>query len=288
MTITLDGYTFPVDMREWRSGPMDTFRDGVVADGQASDALFNARGAWARYAYSWHHGAGQSLSDLDPDADSFRFEDSYGVVWHVPYQATLMKTVTLLRSSAATGLVLCRSADYVFFGSGAALYRTSDLITWTLMTAPGGTIQAMSTDGTDLYVATSTLLVKYVGSGTTATAFGTPVAGNCTNVAFMSGRLVVGVAQVLSEVAASGALTTIKSHFQAAFRWTTLFNVGSRMYIGGFAGSRSELYTVTTDSAGALIQSQEAAPLPIGELLRTAVSFAGSVALCTNNGLRMA
>lgn len=287
-TITLDGYTFPVELKEWRSGPQDTFRDQVVANDQPSDALFNARGAWARYQYSWHHGSGQQLRDLDELADPYRYLSGYGIAWHTKYQATLLPSTQLRQASAATGLVLCRSDAYVFFGAGTTLYRTTDLITWTAMTDPGGTIQALASDGTDLYVATSTKLVKYIGAATTSTAFATPVAGDCSNVAFMSNRLVVAAGNVLSEVAASGVLTTIKTHFQAAFRWTALFNIGSRMYVGGFAGSRSELHTVTTDSAGALVQSQEAAPLPVGEKLRGGISFSGAALLMTNNGVRFA
>lgn len=287
-TITLDGRTFPVDMTEWRSGPQDTFRDTLVANDEPNDSLFNARGAWARYRYSWHHGAGQALGDLDALADPFRFLSSYDLAWTTKYQMTLAHSTTLERTDASAIQLLQRSGDYVFLGAGTKLYRTTDLITWTAMTDPGGTIQAMTTDGTDLYVATSTVMVKYVGTGTSGTAFGTAVTGNCTNVSFCSGRLLMAKANVLYEVAAAGTLTTISTHFQAAFRWTSIFNIGSRMYIGGFAGARTELYTVTTDSTGALVRSQEAAPFPVGELLRTALAVAGSVILCTSNGARVA
>lgn len=153
---------------------------------------------------------------------------------------------------------------------------------------PGGTIQALSTDGVDLYVATTTVTKKYVAGSTNPTAFSTPITGNCTNVGFVANRLLVAKDNIIYEAAGTGALTTIRTHFQPEFEWTTIFNIGSRIYIGGFAGSRSELYTVTTDSAGALVQSQEAAPLPAGEKLRSAHAYAGIVALCTSRGVRIA
>jgi len=288
-TVTLDGYTFAVDLKTWRSGPQDTFRDTITDGGkQTSDSLFNARGAWARYRYSWHHGAGQDLGDFDDEADAYRSRAISHTEWSTKYQARLAPGTELSKASAASNLVFCRSADYAFLGAGTALFRTADFITWTTCTAPGGTVQALATDGSDLYVATSTGLVTYVGTATTPTAFATPVSGNCTNVAFCSNRLIVAVANVISEVAGVGTLTTIKTHFQSAFRWTTIFNIGSRIYIGGFAGSRSELYTVSTDSAGALVQSQEAAPLPVGELLRGALPVAGAAALLSNKGVRVA
>jgi hypothetical protein len=201
----------------------------------------------------------------------------------------LQPALTRTRTLTSATPVLCRSGIYVFAGDGTTLYRTTDMVTWTAMSAPGGTIQAMTTDGTDLYVGTSTGMVKYVGAATTLTAFSTPVTGNVTNVAFVTNRLLAGIDNVLSEVGGTGALTTIYTHFQPAFRWTTIFNIGSRIYVGGFAGVRSELYTLgTLDTTGALYRAQEAAPFPIGELLRTAISYAGAVVLCTSRGVRLA
>lgn len=289
-TITLDGYTFPVELNHseaaWRSGAQDTFRDTVVANEQPNDSLFNARGAWARYKYNWKHGCGQTLGDTDAEADDQRYRSSYGIAWDTPYQLQLLKATTLNRTAATP--LLCRSDIYVYGANGLLLYRTTDFTTWTLMTNPGGTITSMTTDGTDLYVTTTTSTVKYVGAATVPTAFATPP-GPGDSIAFVSNRLLLGTGNVLKEIGATGAtVSTIKTHFQSAFRWTTLFNIGSRIYVGGFAGSRSELHTATTDSAGNLVQSQEAAPLPPGELLRFGLSFAGSAVLCTSNGVRVA
>lgn len=288
-SITLDGYLFGVDLKDWRSGPEDTFRDTIVGNGQlGDDSLFSAKGAWVRNRFSWHHGIGQGLADFDENADPYRHNTSHGIRWWNRYQLSLAKSTTMRQAIAGANPVMCRSGIYAFLGDGANLYRSIDLITWTAMTAPGGTIQALATDGTDLFVATTTVMGRYLGTNTTITAFATPVVGNCTNVAFVSNRVLLAKGNVLYEVAAAGTLSVIKTHYQAAFLWTTIFNIGSRIYIGGYAGSRSELHTVTTDSAGNLVQSQEAAPLPYGELLNTAVSFAGAAALCTNNGVRVA
>lgn len=287
-SVVLDGYLFGVDLGISRFSAQDTFRDNVVATDQPNDTLFNARGAWGRYDYSWHHGASQSLADLDPTADAFRFDTSVGIRWDERLQATLLHDTMLGQAGTSATPLLIRSADYVFFADGTNLYRTSDLSTWTLLTAPGGTIQGLATDGTDLYVATSTKLVRYLGSNTTSTAFGTPVAGDIRNVAIVGNRCLISAANVLQEVAGSGAVTTIKTHMQATFAWTTMFAIGSRIYVGGYSGSRSELYSLTTDSSGALVQSSEAAPFPTGELLRTGVAYAGLAMLCTSKGLRMA
>jgi len=291
-TVTLDGYTFPVELNHseaaWRSGAQDTFRDTVVANEQPNDSLFNARGAWARYKYNWKHGCGQTLGDTDAESDDQRYRSSFGIAWDTPYQLQLLRATSNARSVTNSNPMLIRSDIYVFGTDGTILYRTTDFVTWTAMTAPGGTITGLASDGTDLYVTTTTVTVKYVGAATVSTAFATPP-GPGDSIAFVSNRLLLSTGNVLKEIGATGAtVSTIKTHFQAAFRWTTLFNIGSRIYIGGFAGSRSELHTATTDSAGNLVQSQEAAPLPPGELLRFGLSFAGSAVLCTSNGVRVA
>jgi len=293
-TVTIDGYVFPVDLTGefgaggWQSGPLDTFRDALAPSDLPNDTLFNAHGAWARYAYSWHHGSGQSLNDLDDTSDKFRYGDTDRVDWSTKYQLQLTHTAIQKQSDAASAPVMISSGIYVFMGAGTSLYRTSDLVTWTAMTAPGGTVQALSTDGSDLYVATSTKLTRYQGTGTADVPFGTPVAVNTDNVAFVAGHLLVGQGAALKEVAASGALTTIKTHYNTNFRWTTIFCIGSRIYVGGFAGTKSEIHTLIADSNGNLVQGQEAAPLPLGELLRFGLAYSGECVLCTSNGVRFA
>jgi hypothetical protein len=287
--VTLDGVTYAVDLAEYRHASVDTLRENVVQTQEANDALFNAAGLWSRYRLSWHQGAGQKLSDLQEAVNRFRFEDSTRVYPWVKNELTLQHSTVNARSLTSSIPVAVRSGAYVFVSDGNTLYRTTDLVTWTAMTTTGlGTIQALGSDGQDLYIATSTQLVKLTGTNTTTTQFSSHVTGNCTNVAFVGNRLVVGIDDVLSEVKANGNLTTISDHWQSAFRWTTVFELGSRIYIGGFAGTRSELFTVTTDSSGNLVPGQEAAPFAEGEILRTAVSTGGVVALCTNLGVRFA
>lgn len=292
-TVTLDGWTYAIERAEYEFGPQDTFRDGVVASDEPNDSIFNARGSWSRYRISWHHGADQEIADLDPDADPYRFEQSFGFDPWSKYQLKLLPRARV--NDDWTGLggtpILLRSGTYLWVADGSTLERSisGGSTAGTGATAPGGTIQSMASDGHDLYVATSTVMKKYVDTDTTPTAFTTPVVGNCTKVAFVANRLLLAKANVLYEVAADGSLgTAVATHYQASFQWTTIFAVGSRIYIGGYAGVKSELYTLATDSTGALVQSQEAAPLPIGEQLLCGLAVGGAVLLGTTAGVRFA
>lgn len=287
-SVALGGYVYPIDLKQYRHSSQDTLRDGAVVSSEASDSLFNANGAWSRYRYTWHEGADQEVADFRKDSTEFRFADSVGVDPWTQGELCLLKDTTLLRA-VTNGARLCFVNDKLYLADGTALYYTTNLSTWTTCTPPGGTIQALASDGYDLFVGTTTLVTKYTAATpATPTNFSPSVTGNCSNLAFVANRLLAGVDNVLWEVQASGTHTTIKTHYQPVFRWNTIFSVGSRIYCGGTGGSRSELYSLTTDSTGSLVQSAEAAPIPPGELLRNGYAYAGLVLLCTSKGIRLA
>ena len=289
LTVSLGGRQYPIDLRQYRHSSQETLRDGAVVSSEPNDSLFNANGAWSRYRYTWHFGEGQVNADFRKDSTEFRYRTSVGVDPWTQGEISLLHDTSLIRTLTSGTNVVQVSNTRLYVSDGTALAYTTDLVNFTACTAPGGTIQSMCTDGTDLYVATSTNLVKYLSATPgTPTAFTTPVTGNCTLIAFCANRLLLGRDNVLYEVGASALGATLRTHYQSAFRWNTAFNVGSRIYIGGFSGSRSEIYTVTTDNSGVLIQAQEAAPLPLGELIRSGASHSGVVLLCTSLGVRQA
>ena len=288
-TVSLDGRTYAIDLADYRHASVQTLRDQVVTSTEPSDLLFSADGVWSRYRISWHQGAGQQQDDLSDDALPFRFLSSTQLHVWTRNQLTLHNATSRTKTVSSATPVVCVCNTYVYLADGNNLYRTTDLSTWATITTTGiGTIQALASDGQDLYVATTTQLVKVVGAATATSQFGTHVTGNITNVAFVGDRLLISDNNDLQEVAANGNTNSIEQHWQSAFRWTTIFEIGSRIYAGGFAGSHSELYSFVVDSSGALIRGNDAAPFAHGELLRTAHSFGGLVILCTNKGVRFA
>ncbi len=288
-SVMLGGSIYPIDLKLYRHSSQETLREGSVQQAETSDALFNANGAWSRYRYTWHQGAGQRVADFGSNALEFRYNTSVGIDPWTQDQISLLKDTVVAKALTTAGNQMCYSNGRLYLSDGATLYYTTNLTSWTTATAPGGTILSMTSDGVDMYCATTTVLRKYAdGAPSTPVSFSTPVTGNCTLVAFVSNRLLLAKDNILYEVAGAGTLTTIKTHYQASYKWTTVFAVGSRIYIGGYAGTRSELYTVTTDTSGSLVQSVEAAPLPTGELLRNGYAYAGTVLLCTSGGVRLA
>lgn len=286
-TVTLNGRNYVVDFDGYQSRSQEGLRDGVVTSNEPGDSLFNADGAWTRYKYSWHRGAGQEFDDLREDADIFRFHDSHMINPWNEGRLTLQSELVQALSGLVTPFLLSSSSGYAFASSGTSLYRSGNGSSWTAVTAPGGTIRGLASDGYTLYVATSTTLTRYVGTATTVTAFAAPP-GATDGVWFVAGKLLCATANVLSEVSTTGALTTIKTHFQGNFVWTTAFAIGSRIYVGGYASTRSELYTLAVDGTGTISLGSEAANLAAGELLYQAKANAGVAVFCTSKGARLA
>ena len=294
-TVSLAGVEYPVELR----GPdgrqmyfrrsLDRQRQGVVQSAQPDDSQFNAEGSWFRYITSWHLGAGQEQQDFGDDFSPFRFSDSLGVDPWDRFCLKLLPATEKVRTGAGTNQFLVATGILVYASDGSNVYYSSDLSTWTACTGLSGTVQALTTDGSTVYIATTThIYTRADSAGTAAVATLTADTDSYDNVAFVGNRLLASVGPIIYEIASAGTRTAFETHYQSAFRWKVIFSIGSRIYLGGFAGNRSEIYTATVDSTGTLVRSAEAAPFPYGELLYAAVSYGGQSVLCTSLGVRLA
>lgn len=289
-TVTLNGRELTIQLEGYEFGPQDTFRDGVIANDQPSDSMFNARGAWTRYRVSWHHGADQEIGDMLDEADAYRFDESYGFdPWSKLELKMLPGVIQAGDVTIAGNPILQRSSNYLYLADGVVMSRldASSLVPTSMSDMPGF-IYSLCSDGKTLYAAGSTGVIRWHDTDLTKTVFTNPVTTPSDKIAFVGGRLLVGQLGVLAEIASSGTAATITTHFQTDWRWTVIFAIGSRIYAGGFAGPRSELYTFTTDSGGALVKGTEAMTFPFGEQLLCAASVAGAVLLGTSAGVRLA
>jgi len=294
-TVSLDEYQYPIDLRQYKASSQDTLKPSYSTSQVVDESLFNANGAWSRYRYNWNEGADQEFGDLRNNANPMRFKASKGVDVWTEHELKLLHTTFQQLAVINSGISMVVTSTRLYVGVGTTLYwqdladvgTTPIINTITVV----GVINAMTTDGIDLFVATATNLYKITPTATvvTTTAGNMLAGGPFTNVAFVANRLLAAKGAALYEISASLTLgTLIKTHYQSTFAWKAIFNVGSRIYFGGYSGSRSELYSATTDSAGTLVQSNEAAPLPFNELLNIAYSYSGSVLLGTSKGIRLA
>lgn len=291
-TVNLDGEDYTVDLTKYRHSGIQRFRNGVVTSDEANDALLNPEGAWWRYRFSWHQGAGQEIDELDPESLPARYEQSRGVDPWTKYQLCLLEaTETKNKSLTASDIFSVATGTRLFVSDGTGVQVTSDVSgaspTWTTITGLSGTVQGMTSDGSSVYIATSSDVYVVASGSTAAAVFSSAGTADYDKIGVVANRLVVARDNVIGELGTT-AFDAIYTHFQSAFQWTCIFSVGSRIYLGGYAGNRSEIYTVITDENGNLILSAEAATFFSGELIYDALSYGGSVIFVTSKGIRFA
>jgi hypothetical protein len=147
-------------------------------------------------------------------------------------------------------------------------------------------VTGITSDGTNAYICTTGHIYEAVlASAAVNDITATGMSGSLSNIQFVGNRLLVSEEDKLQDVSGAAA-SLVRDHFQDAFRWTVAFQVGSRIYVGGYAGNRSQIFTTTTDDTGALILSAEAADFFSGEQLRAGISYGGQVILASNKGVR--
>lgn len=284
-TVTLDGRTFAVDFRDYRRSSLASLRDSVISTGQVDDALFNTDGAWWRYRHNWSFGSGQSVMDLGQDRDPRRYSTSVGIDPWAETELTLHHSTSQVTSLVAGSSIFLATTDaHIYAASPTVLYRSTNMSTWTQITGLTGTINGITTDGSNVFVATSIALFKVTSASTVASTF---VNHAHSDIWFAGDFLITAEANVLRSVAANGNETTITTHFLSTFKWTTVFAVGSKVYAGGIGGSRSEVYGFTISSAGALVRGAEVVSLSVGEKVNEVISHVGNIIFCTSKGIRL-
>jgi hypothetical protein len=295
-TVTLNGTTFAIDLEKYREASQDTLTASVVRSGQPDDELFNTEGAWWRYRSSWAGGAGRTNADLDRNidpntaVDQSRFNTSRHLDIWTERNLRLLPDVDAWESTEATtkaflvhasnNLYYVRDVDgSVEIDRYSTVGGTATAVTGTI----AGTLQDATTDGSKIYVATSSNLYQIAGTAATVLT-----SGAHTMCVFVSSRLLVGNDNIVYETASDGTRTSFYTHFSATFIWAGAVQLGSRIYLFGTAFDKTEMLLLTTTSTGVLAISAEAMTLPFTETINTVLQHAGVLMLCTNKGVRLA
>lgn len=285
-TVRLDNRTFAVDLRNYRRSSVSTLRDAIVSTGQVDDSLFNTDGAWWRYRRDWQGGAGQDVMDLGESKSPVRFSRSVGIdPWTEGELGLLPATSAVNTTVNGANIHVVVTSSLIYIAHQTACYRSSDMVTWTQITGLSGNINDIATDGTDVFIATVNHLYQVTPGSAAATS---RVNKNFLGVWFVGNQLLAAEGNDLHTVTSTWGSNSVVKHFQTGFTWTTAFAVGSKIYAGGYSGSRSELFGFTVNSSGTLVVGAEAVQLGQNELLQSAVAHVGFVVLCTNKGVRLA
>ena len=250
---------------------------------------------WRRSQENWLSGSGQAMLDRKGSSNSAfnsidsRFSSSKGINPWKAYQLSLLNDTAIKRASANTGFqsVVCGTSVYLL--DGASLYVSSDgaLAVWTAVTGLAGTIASIATDGTTVYVGTSTSLYTVVG--TVATGYlATPSA--ITLVAFVKGRIMTANGTALynpTGAIGAGVINAALMTKLTGWNWVGLAGGQSQIYAAGYSGNQSMIYRIgILADATTLSAPIVAGELPSGEIIRSIYTYQGFVVLGSDLGVR--
>ena len=287
---TSDANPFVRETADFRRQRIDTERNPGE---QSIDS-----GYWIRSQSSFHYGSG--LTSAEPlevnDAEAqFRYKEGGGVNPWTPGQLTLLNSTSELVSDAGTGQLLLGVGTGVLHASGSSLQHVTSGGTATSITWGGsGTIQSLTTDGTNWYAADTTGIYRgALPSGSGSLIWNT---GADTVIRFVKSRLMATVGVGVYELTGTGP--TLPTPLDpgatrpSGWKWTDISEGPTAIYLSGYVGDTStiERVTVTTSSSAITLEVPTVvAEMPRGEQVYSLYSYVGAYLITgTSKGCRVA
>lgn len=253
-------------------------------------------GWWLRSQSSFHWGAGMKYGDPELDNTAgFRYFSSEGVDPWTPGQVTLLPSTTLL--AAASGAVkivagIYTGSEVYYRVSGNNVIRGTAAGVETTIHTGASPILDITTDGDDVYFATSTAIKKLAHGSTTVTTEWNITATTCT-LGWVKQRMVAGINNAIY-VPTFGTATlpaAVYTHPNSTWVWTDIAEGPEAIYVSGYVGNRSVIIRLALDNAGAvptLTNATVVAEFPSGEVVNCMKSYLGTfLGLGTTKGVRV-
>lgn len=255
-------------------------------------------GYWIRSQSSFHYGSGLTSAEpleVNDDEAQFRYKEGGGVNPWTPGQLTLLNSTSELISDTSTGQKLLGVASGVLHASGNTLSHVTSAGVSTAITWGGsGTIQSITTDGTNWYAADTTGIYSGVlpaGSGSLLWNTGAD-----TVIRFVKSRLMATVGAAVYELTGTGP--TLPTPLDpgttrpSGWAWTDISEGPTAIYLSGYVGDTStiERITVTTSSSSITLEVPTVvAEMPRGEQVLSLYSYVGAyLVIGTSQGCRIA
>lgn len=294
--VAINGRPYMVDMKSGQlaRGFEQRVRDSVDQSTAPGEAAINPGGLWRRGEVSWHYGAGQKYADTAESQD-YRFYKSKGVNVWTKGQLSLLNDTKLSLSNAATTSHMVVQDGRVYVSLNGDVKFTTDPYasspTWTDCTGePGGTCQAMATDGNDVYLAFPSDGVRKIDTSVAiGTISGTKFVTGTNNyymLNFAKGYMFGAHDQNLRQISGAGATTDRITIDDTTFRWVGVATGQNAVYAAGYSGKKSLIYKITIKTDGTLDSGVVALELPTGEVVTAISGSLGFILIGTNKGVR--
>jgi len=300
--VAIDGRPYMVDQKSGRFGRTyeQRVRDSQDISTAPGEAAINPGGLWRRGQDSWHLGAGQQYADT-ADAKDFQFYKSKGIDVWTKGQVSLLNDTKLSLSNASTSqhMVVCGTRVYVAL-NGDVKFTTDPYAsspTWTAVVdtagapaAPTGTVAAVATDGTNVYLAYPTDGVRQVIPSVDPALISNTkfVSGSDSYymLDFAKGFMFGAHDKNLRQISGAGATTDRIVIDDTAWRWVGVATGQNAVYAAGYSGAKSLVYKITVKTDGTLDTGVVALELPTGEIVSSISGYLGFILIGTNKGVR--
>lgn len=294
--VAINGRPYLIDMKSGRyvRSHEQRVRDSQDNSTAPGEAAINPGGLWRRGQDSWHYGAGQQYADT-AEAKDFMFYRSKGVNPWVKGQISLHHdTKLLLASTATTNHMVVQDGRIYLATNGDVRFSTDPFATsptWTNCTGePASSVQAMATDGTNIYLSFLNDGVRIIETTTTPSVVnGTRYVTGTDNyymLGFAKNYMFGAHNHILRVIAIGGSPSVAVTPTDTAFHWVGVATGQNAVYAAGYSSKKSLIYKVGVSSAGILDVGSVALELPTGEVVTAISGYLGSIILGTNKGVR--
>jgi len=258
---------------------------------------------WLRSQSTFHGGAGQKyLDSSNPEIGRIRFDTSNAAYPHSAGQLSIGGLFTTEAAGVAhaeqvTWSTVQRLAVASTSANEVIVADLPDLASEdTIVVGSGGIPAAMTTDGTNLYVAIADKIYRVDDAGVATHTHNLTFSGPVV-LGFAKQRLIVCVGNSVYELdpnppvppVAAGAAHYINP--STDYVYTSVSEGPNGIYLSGYSGPRSDVSSMSvTESGGTIVLGPPVVQLrmPPRELVQDVIFYVGSLfALATSNGARV-
>jgi hypothetical protein len=155
---------------------------------------------------------------------------------------------------------------------------------------PGGTCQAMATDGNKIYLAFPSDGIRQIVPSTSVSAISGTKFVNSNDDYYMLGfaknYMFGSHSHVLNTISSGGSKAVHITPDDTTFRWVGVATGQNAVYAAGYSGKKSLIYKITIGTNGVLDAGVVALELPTGEIITAISGYLGFIVIGTNKGVR--